>query len=340
MSPRLYKRGRTWYSDILIGGKRVRKPLAYDRRVAEERLADLVKERGASLHGYVQSDIAWDAFKTKYIEATRSKAPATQSRERAALKDLERFHLPRKLTDITPELLERWKSSRKADGRGNATINRDLRAIKRMMRVAYEWGYIKEWRGSLVKKLKETPGRLLFYSPQEVRTLLGVCRSRFSAFYDWETVALLGLRAGLRRAEIYWLAWQDVELKRRTISITPKDGWQPKDSEQRHIPIPEDLTQHLALKRKMLGNSRWVIGDERPSLPVLSAFFRKISRKAKLSGNIHTLRHTYASWLVQSGASLRVIADLLGHSDIRQTMMYAHVGPHALEDAVKRMPRL
>jgi integrase/recombinase XerD len=75
-------------------------------------------------------------------------------------------------------------------------------------------------------------------------------------------------------------------------------------------------------------------------MPVMSAFFQKISRKAKLKGNLHTLRHTYASHLVQGGVDLYTVSELLGHTDPKMSRIYAHLAPHNLQDAVKRLPKL
>lgn len=338
--PALHKQGGVYWSDIRIGGVRVRKSLGRNRIIAKERLRDLVRQQHEARYGIAESDIPWGKFKTKYLEyCDGSKAPATAERDRAAISALEKFHKPQLLRDVTPELLERWKGHRKKEGRGHATINRDLRAVKTMMHKALEWGYLHKWSAKGVKKLRESKGRLLYYTPEEVKLLLGVCRSRFSAFYDWETICLLGVRAGLRRAEIYHLSWKDVDLGRGILSVVAKDGWQPKTGEQRHIPMPDDLTQHLVKKRRVLGNQEWVIG-ERPSLAVMSAFFQKISRKAKLPGNLHTLRHTFASHLVAAGVDLYAVSKLLGHASIVQTQRYAHLAPHTLKDAVSRLPSL
>jgi integrase len=341
--PGLRKVGRVWYSDVRIAGKRVRSPLSTDKQVAEEKLRELVLERDAARYGHAPKTSTWASFKAKYLAwSDGAKATTTARRDRAALSSLEKFRKPALLSAITPELLEQWKAARKTAGKGNATINRDINAVKAMMRRAVEWGYLKEWRGGAVKGLRETKGRLLFYSPKEVRRLLGVCRSRFSAFYDWETICLLGVRAGLRRSEIYYLSWQDVDLgkgplgRRGLISIIPKDDWQPKSGEQRHIPIPPDLVTHLArLKRQ----GPWVIGD-RPSVDVMSVSFRKILRRAKLPGSLHTLRHTYASHLAQAGVDILTISKLLGHATIEQSMVYSHLAPHNFSNAVLRLPRL
>lgn len=335
--PGLRKVGRVYYSDIRIAGKRVRRPLSSDKQIAQEKLREMVGERDAARYGHAPKDVSWATFRAKYIAYSNgAKEPATAERDRSAIAALERFQRIDRLSDISPELLEHWKGARRQEGRGNATINREIKAIKAMMHRAEDWGYAKPQKWASVKILKESAGRLLFYSPQEVRRLLDVCESRFSGYYDWPTICLLGVRAGLRRAEIYWLSWEDVDIDRGVVSVVPKEGWLPKTGEQRHIPIPGDLRAHLASLKRV---GRWVIG-ERPSLAVMSAFFQKISRKAKLAGNIHTLRHTYASHLVQGGVDLYTVSKLLGHSSVSMTQRYAHLAPKTFQDAVSKLPAL
>lgn len=331
------KRAGVWYSDIRLEGRRVRKRLSSDKVIAEEKLAGMVRGREAHRDGRPQPGIPWADFLDKYLAYCRgSKSPATAIRDKAGLKAMAATIAPRVLSDITPEALERWKAARRAEGKGNATINKDMMIVKTMMRRAVIWGYLTKWDGTSVKKLKEARGRLLFYTVEEMRRLLAVCDSRLSCFYDWTTICLLGARAGLRRSEIYWLSWRDVDLERGVLSVIAKDGWIPKSGETRHVPIPPDLARHL---KRVKRRTEWVIG-ERPSLAVMSAFFQKISRKAKLAGNIHTLRHTYASHLVQAGVDLFTVCELLGHSDTNITRIYAHLAPHNYAAAVAKLPRL
>ncbi len=331
---RLRKIGRIFYSDLYIGGKRVRKPLSPDRRAAEEMLDDLMRDKDSRHYGHEWRDIPWGIFREKYMAYSRgSKAHWTQVRDESALRSLEEFEKPTRLIDITPELLERWKGARRIKGTGAATINREISAVKAMMKKAVLWRYLKSWDGSSVLKLKMTRGRLLFYSPTELSTLLLACRT-YDSPYDYETIAMLGARAGLRPAEICWLAWEDVDLKRGVLSVTPKDGWQPKDKEQRHIPIDRHLSGHLSGLEK---SSKWVIG-QRPPAAALSVVFRKITKKAGLTGSLYTLRHTFASHLAQAGVSLYIIGELLGHSDPKMTMIYSHLQTSTLADAVTKLP--
>ena len=70
---------------------------------------------------------------------------------------------------------------------------------------------------------------------------------------------------------------------------------------------------------------------------IVSKSFKRYIRQAGLNNDLkfHSLRHTYASYLVQGGVSLYVVQKLLGHSDIKTTEIYAHLSPESLQEAVR-----
>lgn len=284
----------------------------------------------------------WIAFRTEYLAYSRTaKAENTHYRDRKSIESLESFLKPILLEDIDSRRLEFWRNSR--EKKSPAVLNRDLSAIKAMLRKAKSWGYIKDefWRD--VRPLKQTRGRLLYYTLESFRRLLIHCKCRYPMMvrrnkrpYQLETVAMLAARAGLRRSEIRWLTWTDVDFDRGIISVTPKEDWNPKDFESRHIPMSDDLREHLI---NLPRDSEWILSP-RPSLAVMSAYFRKIVKRAGLTGGIHTLRHTFASHLVQNGVPIYDVSKLLGHSDVTMTEIYAHLGPNTLSDAIKKLPSL
>jgi site-specific recombinase XerD len=67
----------------------------------------------------------------------------------------------------------------------------------------------------------------------------------------------------------------------------------------------------------------------------LKKYLNKLNSPKKL--NVHSLRHTFASWLVQSGASIYEVQKLFGHSDIKVTQIYAHLDPNELHSVVGRI---
>ncbi len=284
----------------------------------------------------------WINFREEYLAYSRAaKSENTHYRDRRAIESLEKFLRPETVESITTRGVEFWRDSR--GDKSPATLNRDLKAIKAMLHKAKSWGYIKDEFWHDIRLLRESRGRLLYYTVADFARILEECRCRYPKLvrghdrpYNWETVAMLAGRAGLRRSEIRYLAWSDIDLTRGVLAVTPKDGWNPKDFEPRYVPISDDLGAHL---RGLPRDSEWVLWP-RPSLDVMTSYFRKIVKRAGLAGGIHTLRHTFASHLVQNGVPIYDVSKLLGHSDVKMTEVYAHLSPNNLAAAISRLPAL
>lgn len=332
---KLIKIGRVWYSDLRMGGKRIRRALSSDKRFAEEKLAELVRERGAAKHGHPIKDISWASFKEKYLVERSAQARSTLTITKRTVQEIEAFQNPQRLSEITPESVSRLFTDMKqrVPPIGLYMRNRIAQGVKTMMRRAEGWGLIGKQDWAVVRLDREPKGRLLWYGPNELRALLGACKG------VWKTVAMLGARAGLRRSEIYWLEWSDVDFERNRLHIAPKKEWHPKDHERRWIGLSTDLAAYLkALPRQ----GRFVLEahGERYGLESMSSYFRKIVRSAGLKGSIHTLRHTFASMLVSAGVSIYIVKDLLGHSEIEMTSRYSHLAPDVTAGAVNKLPPL
>jgi integrase len=330
----IIRRGSGWYSDFRSGKRRIRRFLSKDKREATIKLGELLAEMRGEHSGKPSQNISWAAFKAKYLEySAGSKRPNSVLRDQNAINAIERTSPLDRLSQLTPEYLELLKGKRIKDGKRAPTINRDMTAIKALAHKAEAWGYMTKQDWTSVRPIKEARRKLYFHTPAEFGRLLARCRG------VWRTVCLLGARAGFRREEIHMLTWDDVDFERNRIRIEAKDDWVPKDYELRFVPMAGDLRAYLQdIKRKSTG--RWVLGEPRPSLPVMTAYFRKLTRKAKLKGTIHILRHTFASHLVQAGVPLKTVKDLLGHSSMKTTEIYAELLPENLEEAVARLPNI
>lgn len=153
-------------------------------------------------------------------------------------------------------------------------------------------------------------GRTRFLSNDERKALLDACRvSEAPALY---ALVMLALTTGARKGELYGLRWSDVDLVRRW-AIFPKT----KNGTARGVPLVPAVVGELA-KLPRLG--------ERVFPEDMTRAWRTVLRRAALSEfRFHDLRHSAASHLVASGASLIEIAALLGHKDIRMTHRYSHV---------------
>ena len=146
--------------------------------------------------------------------------------------------------------------------------------------------------------------------------------------FKFKTIFMLIYGSGLRIGEVVNLRIEDIDSK--TMRVFVREG---KGNKERYTILPE---ASLEMLRKYWTNYRinksinsLFINDK--GLPinqyVIRTHFRKYRRKAKLDEKVtvHTLRHCFATNLIENGASLIQVKELMGHSNIRSTMCYIHV---------------
>jgi len=127
--------------------------------------------------------------------------------------------------------------------------------------------------------------------------------------------------AGLWKQELENLAWTDVDFKAGTIGVSPKDGSDPKDWEQRTIEVPDELLHILkSLPRK----NRFVFANTRGNKYTHSwDDCAVIGKKAGMAGaHPHKFRATYATTPLHSGVDLKTVQKLPGHKRLESTMRY------------------
>lgn len=151
---------------------------------------------------------------------------------------------------------------------------------------------------------------------------------------------------GLRVSELVTLRREQVNLRQGTVRITGKGD------RQRLIPVGEEalvwLERYLATSRPEILNGRdtaYLFPTSRSECMTRQAFWHLIKRYAKKADidhslSPHTLRHAFATHLLNHGADLRVVQTLLGHSDLSTTQIYTHVAKQRLQDVhEKHHPR-
>ena len=151
------------------------------------------------------------------------------------------------------------------------------------------------------------------------------------------------LNTGMRKAELENLEWADIDFRRRKIKIRRKEFWNPKTGE-REIPMNQgtwDLLKKLKAEsdKGLQSNFVFPAKDGGKIKEKLRRQLIRIAEKAKIKDltKIHSLRHTYASHLVMKGVDLPTVQRLMGHSDIQTTMIYSHLAPDHLADAVEKL---
>jgi integrase len=142
----------------------------------------------------------------------------------------------------------------------------------------------------------------------------------------------------------------DVDLEHNLFIIQPQPTWTPKDKERRVVPIAGDLRPLLERHLARYASEAWVVPSpltvERPLTKhgftkhwqrVVTDAELVYGRRPKDGVVYHTLRHTFASWLVMRGVDLYTIAQLLGNSLAMVEKTYSHLAPDFRQRALDRL---
>jgi integrase len=273
--------------------------------------------------------------------------------------------LQKPLHELTQWTLDKWRSERKRADIAAATINRDVANLKACLSRAVKWGVIETHpltelkpfstdRRPLVRYLSETEERRLRralaereerlrqgrYSGNEWRATRGYPTLKVIADNDYadhlQPMVLLALNTGMRRGEIFALTWGHVNFDQRMLTVA---GANAKSGNTRHIPLNDESV--TVLKRwRGAGRSHGLVfpSDEGKPFNNIRKSFEGILKAARIrSFRFHDLRHHFASQLVMRGVDLNTVRELLGHSDLKMTLRYAHLAPEHKAAAVARL---
>lgn len=152
---------------------------------------------------------------------------------------------------------------------------------------------------------------------------------------------LLGYGAGLRRSEIVGLKWVDILFDEHKIMVR-----QSKGNKDRVVMLPYSIVAYLEDYRKMYPSDDWVFAGqykgEALSVGTVQTVMRNAVEKAGIEkkASVHTLRHSFATHLLENGTDVRYIQQLLGHANIKTTMVYTHILPKAARKIVSPLDRM
>lgn len=212
------------------------------------------------------------------------------------------------LSEITPALIIKCRDSLNKT-LSNSTCNRYHAVLSAAFREAVGWGLVHDNAVRRVRRLPCDRGTKRYLSKAEVKTLMEKAKEDESPHI--EGFIMVALTTGMRRSEIQRLLWRDVDIEALTIKVVDT-----KNGKDRVVPITSQCAALLTALRQ----------DERVFPIGLRKAWERVRRKAKLHDvRFHDLRHTVASHMVMAGVQLRVVAELLGHGDVRVTMQYAHL---------------
>jgi len=248
------------------------------------------------------------------------------------------------LMELTPQHIDKYRAKRLKDKTKSkhprdlsaVSVNVEMRALKAAFNTAQRWKLLDANLFEGVS-LAEVPERdPLFFSPSDFERLLQCIKE------NWlKEIVVFAVLTGMRRGELINLRWQDVDLHAKTIQIHSTSTFRTKQGRKRVIPL-NDTAFYLVQSRhgKDTSDHVFTLNGKQIFDGWLTHAFKKAVRRAKLEKDglhFHSLRHTFASWLVQDGVSLYEVQKLLGHSSSSVTEIYSHLQPEQMHSTVNRI---
>ena len=261
--------------------------------------------------------------------ALRKLAPHTQSHYLRAVINFTRF-LGRAPDTATPEDLRRYQLHLVESGTTSIMLNATITALRFFFAVTLDRADAMS-KMSPVREPRKLP---VVLSREEVARLIEAAGTP-----KYQAVLSLAYGAGLRASEVVNLKVSDIDSTRMTLRIE-----QGKGRKDRYAMLSPMLLERLrawwwvAHARGKMLDGGWLFPGQNPVNPMSTRQFNRICRMAAEAAGIdkrvspHTLRHSYATHLLEQKVDIRVIQVLLGHKRLETTALYTQVATEVLRE--------
>jgi len=295
-----------------------------ERREKEAAAKEAAKSRNRTLGGFMELEYLPRAE----LNQTRRTITGKKGLMRRCLAPLAEKKLDEiTTTDLENEILRPMLQA----GKSPTYIRHALGLFSVMWNLAKELGLAsRDNPAARVKKPKIDNQRDRFLTKTEAAALLARLKETFPPAHD---IAVLSLFSGLRIGECVLLTWADIDFEGELIFV--KDT---KNKRNRHAHITAEIREMLTERAQEQSKTAPVFPQSSPDqlYTIVRKYFALAVNDLGLNNGvtdrrqkvvIHTLRHTFASWLVQIGTPLYTVSKLMGHSSIKMTERYAHLAP-------------
>ncbi|HGL4547180.1 TPA: tyrosine-type recombinase/integrase [Klebsiella aerogenes] len=362
----IFRRGEIWYASYsLPGGKRIKESLGTeDKRQAQE----LHDKRKAELWRVDRlgdfPDVTFEEACLRWLEEKADKKSLDTDKGRIGFW-LEHFE-GMKIKDISEAKIyaavsrmqnrkakEIWKQRVDAAARKGkdapafeakpvttSTKAKHLALMKAILRAAErDWKWLE--KAPVIKIPSVRNKRVRWLEHEEAKRLIDECPEPL------KSVVKFALATGLRRSNIINLEWQQIDMQRRVAWVNPEDS-----KSNRAIGVALNDTACKVLRDQIGNHHKWVFVHTRAWHRPDSSLTPAI-RKMRIDDNrawnsackragiedfrFHDLRHTWASWLIQSGVPLSVLQEMGGWESIEMVRRYAHLAPNHLTEHARQI---
>lgn len=323
-------RGKTWQADLTYQGHRYRASFT-SRNAAEKWEADarITLAKGRPLLPPVNNpDVATDNWTLAVaIDRTNERfwkgSPGGKTAMHNAKSLLSFFGQRHPLSSINAEAIDDFIAHLEALGNSNATINRKLAALSKIMSFAVSRGRLAA--KPAIERKREPRGRIRYLSDQEEDEMLRLLE--LWGRLDHQDAFIILIDTGIRMGELFRIEARDIDFKLNKLSL-----WKTKG----------DLPRTLVMTKRVRGVlERRIKRFPARVFPYDHPWFRHTWDRIRSHMGLtddkqfvpHALRHTTASRLVQRGVAIAVVQAWMGHKTISVTLRYAHLSPRNLVEA-------
>lgn len=247
------------------------------------------------------------------------------------------------LRNITPQMIEDFKVKVKEDRNNkNATINRHLEALSKMLNIAVANNLIDKNPMWSVKKLREDNHKVRVLSLDEEKRLFEEIERGYEVigrdrkkkiiypYIHLKPLIVCALQTGMRRGEIFNLKWSNIDFEYEFAELL-----ETKSGKSRRVPISSKFMEIL---NKLDQNNEYVFTNPTTGKPYndIKNSFHTVLEKANIEDfRFHDFRHTAATRMLEKGADIRTVQEILGHSSVIVTQRYTHTTPQYKKKAIE-----
>jgi len=320
----LYKRGKTWWIDFTAAnGQRIRRSACTTDKTKAQELHDQLKaQTWREVHLGAIPRHTWDEAGLRWIDERNFKASI--GKDMTELAWLQPYFSGKYLDELNrtyiSEVLEKKRQETSA-----SNANRYLALIRSILNACVVWGWLEN--SPKLSPYKEPRRRIRWLTPDEAGRLLAELPEHL------KEMVIFSLATGLRQANVALLRWNQVDLQRGVAWIHPDQA-----KARKAIGVPLNETAVGVIRRQIGRHPIYVFTyKNRPVRQTNTKAWKKALDRAGIQDfRWHDLRHTWASWHVQSGTSLSRLQEMGGWESVEMVRRYAHIAPeHLAEDSVK-----
>jgi len=274
--------------------------------------------------------IRYIKFVEEYLQYSASrKTRKTYLRDRLSFNNFQKFIGNPFIEVIDRRLIDEYLNKRTEEV-SKSTVNIELRHLKAAFTLAVHWCYVDENSFQGVKPLSVPQQAPTFFTEEQLTALLEKVEAPL------RQVLIFAANTGVRIGELVNIEWTDIDFERGVIRIRNKKDFTTKSKLERSIPINDKV---FSLLTRLSRKDRYIFASNRGGRRCSAKLSKQFTKYLRGAGferefTFHSLRHTFASHLVQKGVSIYIVSKLLGHSNIKTTEIYSHLSPETFHDAV------